>query len=294
MNHYTVEFGRYQASVCEWGDKRNPQIICFHGLGSTKLSFIELAEVLKDKYYIVSFDLPGHGKSPSFEKDEDYGAPHLINWIVGLLARIGKNEFHILAHSWGASIALHYAAECPEKVGKMILLDGGYHNFEMNDSYFAELYKDEKEGDVPPRSLAESIAYYKKDFDEYIFDNDFEFIQSEKESYTRWSPLLEVAVKELMREDDGKIRWHATGDTARGAIKFQYAVYETLKFKKISSDLLLLYCDLPAGYLDIRELMIKEFGKQVAVTTKLYKDTGHLMYWERPNEIANDIISWMR
>ena len=44
------------------GDKSNPQIICFHGLGSTKLSFIEMAEFLKDKYHVVSFDLPGHGK----------------------------------------------------------------------------------------------------------------------------------------------------------------------------------------------------------------------------------------
>ncbi|SCM98013.1 Protein of unknown function [Bacillus cereus] len=42
MNHFFVEFGEYEASVCEWGDKSNPQIICFHGLGSTKLSFIPL------------------------------------------------------------------------------------------------------------------------------------------------------------------------------------------------------------------------------------------------------------
>ena len=59
-----------------------------------------MAEFLKDKYHVVSFDLPGHGKTPNFEKDEDYGASHLTNWVVALLEHIGKETFHIVAHSW--------------------------------------------------------------------------------------------------------------------------------------------------------------------------------------------------
>lgn len=292
MNHFFVEFGEYEASVCEWGDKSNPQIICFHGLGSTKLSFIEIAELLKDNYHIVSFDLPGHGKTSSFEKDEDYGAAHLINWVVALLEHIGKETFHIVAHSWGASVALHYAAACPEKVNKMVLLDGGYHHGKMNAAYFAKLYKDAKEGECPPRSLEEEIIHYEKDFDEYIFDSKEAFIQSEKTVYSRWSPLIERAVYDLMREEDSKVKWHATGDTARGVIKFQYTVYKTLKSHKIKSDILLLYCDLPDNYLEIRELQIAEFKKRINITTKLYKDTGHLMHWDRPEEIAEDVLNW--
>ncbi|CUB45856.1 alpha/beta fold hydrolase [Bacillus cereus] len=293
MNHFFVEFGEYEASVCEWGDKSNPQIICFHGLGSTKLSFIEMAEFLKDKYHVVSFDLPGHGKTPNFETDEDYGASHLINWVVALLEHIGKETFHLLAHSWGASVALHYAAELPEKVNKMVLLDGGYHHGKMNADYFAQLYKDAKEGECPPRSLEEEITHYEKDFDEYIFDSKEAFIQSEKRAYSRWSPLIERAVYDLMREEDSKVKWHATGDTARGVIKFQYTVYKTLKSHKIKSDILLLYCDLPDDYLKIRELQIVEFQKHIDITTKLYRDTGHLMHWDRPEEIAEDVLNWL-
>ncbi|MBE7096616.1 alpha/beta fold hydrolase [Bacillus cereus] len=294
MHHFFVEFGEYEASVCEWGDKSNPQIICFHGLGSTKLSFIEIAELLKDNYHIVSFDLPGHGKTPSFEKDEDYGASHLTKWVVALLEQVGKETFHIVAHSWGASVALHYAAECPEKVNKMVLLDGGYHHGKMNADYFAQLYKDAKEGGCPPRSLEEEITHYEKDFDEYIFDSKEAFIQSEKTAYSRWSPLIERAVYDLMREEDSKVKWHATGDTARGVIKFQYTVYKTLKSHKIKSDILLLYCDFPHNYLEIRELQIAEFKKHINITTKLYIDTGHLMHWDRPEEIAEDVLNWFK
>lgn len=292
MNHFFVAFGEYEASVCEWGDKSNPQIICFHGLGSTKLSFIEIAELLKDKFHIVSFDLPGHGKTPSFGKDEDYGASHLTKWVVALLEQLGKETFHIVAHSWGASVALHYAAECTEKVNKMVLLDGGYHHGKMNANYFAELYKDAKEGECPPRSLEEEITHYEKDFDEYIFDSKEAFIQSEKLAYSRWSPLIERAVYDLMREEDYKVKWHATGDTARGVIKFQYMVYKTLQSHKIKSNILLLYCDLPHNYLKIRELQIAEFKKHIDITTKLYTDIGHLMHWDRPEEIAENVLHW--
>ncbi|WP_001015276.1 alpha/beta fold hydrolase [Bacillus cereus] len=293
MNHFFVELNGYKVSVCEWGDKNNPQMTCFHGLGSTKLSFIEVAERLKDKYHIVSFDLPGHGKTSSFENDEDYGASHLTNWVVALLEKIGRETFHIVAHSWGASVALHYVAERPEKVRKMVLLDGGYHHGEMNANYFAKLYKDEKEGECPPRSLEEEITHYEKDFDEYIFDSKEQFIQSEKKAYSRWSPLIERAVYDLMREEDGKVKWHATGDTARGVVKFQYTVYKTLNLHKVKSDILLLYCDLPHDYLKIRELQVAEFKKHIDITAKLYRETGHLMHWDRPNEVAEGVMNWL-
>lgn len=175
----------------------------------------------------------------------------------------------------------------------MVLLDGGYHHGRMNADYFAELYKGAKEGECPPRSLEEEITHYEKDFDEYIFDSKEAFIQSEKMVYTRWSRLIERAVYELMREEDNKVKWHATGDTARGVIKFQYTVYKTLKYHKIKSDILLLYCDLPDDYLEIRELQIAEFKKHIDITTKLYTDTGHLMHWDRPEEIAEDVLNWL-
>lgn len=177
-------------------------------------------------------------------------------------------------------------------MNKMVLLDGGYHHGKMNADYFAKLYKGAKEGECPPRSLEEEITHYEKDFDEYIFDSKEAFIQSEKMVYSRWSPLIERAVYDLMREEDNKEKWHATGDTARGVIKFQYTVYKTLKSHKIKNDILLLYCDLPHNYLEIRELQIAEFRKHIDITTKLYTDTGHLMHWDRPEEIAEDVLNW--
>lgn len=294
MKQFFVKIREKQARITEWGDKNNPEIICLHGLGSTSLSFIEIGELLQDRYHILSIDLPGHGKTPSFEKDEDYGAANLVSWVVELIDIIGKDTFYLLAHSAGASIALHYAAECPERVKKMLLLDGGYHKNQMCYDYFIKLYQSGEVGYKPICSLEEEIAYYEDDFDKFIFDDKESFLETEKSNYKRWSKLLETAVYDLMREEDCKIKYHATGDTARGFIKFQYNVYKTLKFDNIKSDILLLYVDLPEEYFEIRKLMIEAFEKKIKLTAKAYRDTTHMIHWDRPNEVVEDIVSWFK
>lgn len=293
MKQHIVEFGKYKTRVCEWGDQSKPQLICIHGLGSTNLSFIEIAALLQGTYHILSFDLPGHGHAPAFDSDEAYAADHLMTWVEELLNQIGAETFNILAHSWGASVALHYAAIRPDKVKRMVLLDGGYHDFDKQDDYFKERINDLRDGYQPTMSLEESIDYYEKDFYEYIFDNKIDFLRSERNSYTRFSPLLGTAVFDLMKESDGKIKWHANGDTARAVVKFQYKVYETIKFEKIKADVLLLYVDMPKQNTEIRLLMIETFSKRFNVTTKLYPDTTHLMHWDRPMHVAQDVYQWL-
>ncbi|HCJ56569.1 MAG TPA: hypothetical protein DHV55_03755, partial [Clostridiaceae bacterium] len=71
MKQFFINNKNTKARVCKWGRKENPTIIYFHGLGGTSLSFLELGELLKDRYHIVSIDLPGHGRTPAFCSLED-------------------------------------------------------------------------------------------------------------------------------------------------------------------------------------------------------------------------------
>nr|WP_180235071.1 alpha/beta hydrolase [Bacillus cereus] len=40
--------------MTEWGNKKNPVIFCLHGLGGSSLTFIEMADKLKDEYRFVA------------------------------------------------------------------------------------------------------------------------------------------------------------------------------------------------------------------------------------------------
>lgn len=44
--------------LTEWGEAHNPTIVCLHGLGSTSLSFLEVAEELQKNLKICSVTPP--------------------------------------------------------------------------------------------------------------------------------------------------------------------------------------------------------------------------------------------
>lgn len=279
--------------VSEWGDKENPTIICIHGLGSSSLSFLELGELLKDKYHIFSIDLPGHGKSPAFNKDEDYEIPNLIVWISKVIEIIEKDNFCLMAHSWGGCIAIHYAALYPEKVKKILLLDGGYHIKQFEYDYFVNVNK-EQLGFKPNCSLDEEIQSYKSDFDEYIFSSWDDFLDVERNNYLRWSELLEIAAKDLMKEKDEKIIFCASGDTARGAIKSMYNSPTNLLYDKLRLPILLLQATLPSSWDEVRTLEIEKFKEDTNAIVKKIEGTTHLLHWDKPNIIVEEVLSWMK
>lgn len=293
MKQHFLNNNNTKVRVCEWGIKENPTIICLHGLGSTNLTFLELGELLKDKYYIISIDLPGHGRTPAFENDEDYGIPNLIKWVSDVIELVEKNSFYILAHSWGGCIALHYAAQYPEKVKKILLLDGGYHIKQTQYDYFTNIDKNQLDF-KPDCSLEDEIKSYTTDFDGYIFSNWNDFLEVERNNYLRWSKLLEQATKDLMKEEeDGTIRFCACGDTARGAIKSMYNFPTDVIYDKLETPILLMQATIPASWNEIRTLLVEEFQKHTDSLVKRVEAT-HLLHWDNPLLIAEEVIEWMK
>lgn len=293
MKQHFLNNNNTKVRVCEWGRKENPTIICLHGLGSTNLSFLELGELLKDNYYIISIDLPGHGRTPAFENDEDYGIPNLIKWVSDVIELVEKDSFYILAHSWGGCIALHYAAQYPEKVKKILLLDGGYHKKQIQYDYFTKI--DKEQLDFKPNcSLEDEIKSYEADFEGYVFTNWNDFLEVEQNNYLRWSKLLEQAAKDLMKEEaDGTIRFCACGNTARGVIKSMYNFPTDDIYNKLEIPILLLQATLPESWNEIRDLLVKEFQKGTNSVVKKVEAT-HLLHWDNPFLITEEIIEWMK
>ena len=293
MEQIFINNENIRARVCKWGREENPTIICFHGLGSTNLSFLELGELLKDKYHIVSIELPGHGKTSSFEKDEDYGIPNLIKWVSDVIELLGKESFYILAHSWGGCVALHYAARYPEKVKKMLMIDGGYHQKQIMYDYCIKNRKGHLEFEAFC-SLEDEIKLYEEDFDNYVFLNWNDLLDVERNNYLRWSYLLEQAARDLMKEEsDGTIRFCASGDTARGAIKSMYNFPTDAIYDKLKTQILLLQASMPESWDEIRSIITEEFKRRTDSIVKRVEAT-HMIHWDNPYLVVDEIINWMK
>jgi pimeloyl-ACP methyl ester carboxylesterase len=276
-----------EARIHEWGNEENPTIICFHGLGSTSLSFIELGDLLKNEFHIIAIDLPGHGKTPEFESEENYEMPNMIKWLDNVISIISEHNFYLLAHSYGADIALHYLCAYPTKVIKTLLLDGGYYTK-------AELYAYWASNSEIINSLQREIDYYINDFDDYIFDTVEEHIEVEKRNYIRWSSLLEEASKDLIRIKKGKYRWHASGFTASGAIKSMYYYPTDSIYDKLPKSVYLLQSTLPESMIEIRKTLVDKFIKNTGSRLKRIEGAGHQLHWDKPDDVVKEVLYWFR
>ncbi|KFM98983.1 putative lipase [Bacillus clarus] len=138
-------------------------------------------------------------------------------------------------------------------------------------------------------TMEEEISYYEKDFEKYVFDSWEAFFKSEKKAYTRWSPLLEIAVKDLGLEKNDKVYLHARGITASSIIKGMHK-HETIDiYEKMPPNIILLRATFPHNWDEYRGKTATIFKEKTGGTVKLIPDTTHILHWDKPEIVVEEI-----
>jgi len=109
-------------AVHEWPGK-GPAIVCIHGLTANHTCWVSIADILAPDYRLIAYDLRGRGDSDKPEKG--YSLQIHCQDLGGLLDHFGLKKAILMGHSLGAAIALCFAARSPQRVSKLILVDGG-------------------------------------------------------------------------------------------------------------------------------------------------------------------------
>lgn len=110
--------------VLDIGPRDGPAVVLIHGFGGSTYSWRDTIPALASNgYRAVALDLKGFGLSDkSFE--EDYGHPSQAIFVAGAMDELGIDRASIAGHSMGASVVGHFAALFPERVNKLVLVDG--------------------------------------------------------------------------------------------------------------------------------------------------------------------------
>jgi pimeloyl-ACP methyl ester carboxylesterase len=111
-----------QAFVMEAGPTDAPAVVLVHGLGeSAARDFYPVLPSLAARYHVVTFDLPGFGRSTHGR--ELYSPERYVEFIHAMVGQRRRGSFNLVGHSLGGALALLYAASFPTDVSRLLLLD---------------------------------------------------------------------------------------------------------------------------------------------------------------------------
>ncbi len=127
-DYRTVEgAGRVPLNVVTAGDPASPAILLIHGFGQSHYSFVhQLNSSLAKDYFLVAFDLRGHGASGKPWAIQAY-SEHTV-WAVdvaAVIAATGLDRPLVVAWSYGTMVAMDYIREHGVDGIAGILLTGG-------------------------------------------------------------------------------------------------------------------------------------------------------------------------
>jgi pimeloyl-ACP methyl ester carboxylesterase len=108
--------------VHEWPGT-GPAIVCIHGLTANHVCWRSMADILAPEHRLIGYDLRGRGdsdKPPTGYSLDQHGRD-----LLALLDHFGLKKAVLMGHSLGAHIALKFAVAHPERVSKLVLVDGG-------------------------------------------------------------------------------------------------------------------------------------------------------------------------
>ena len=119
-----LRFASVRTSLCKISTLSAGQgdpVICVHGLGGTKASFLPTVAALADHHRVIAMDLPGFGDSDK-PLAAAYDAPYFASAIVALLDELGIEGAHLIGNSMGGRVAIELGLLRPERTKRIALL----------------------------------------------------------------------------------------------------------------------------------------------------------------------------
>lgn len=111
-------------AALEWGRERAAPVLAAHGWLDNAGSFDLLAPRL-DGCHVVAIDAAGHGHSGFRSPDSSYALWQDVEDLLGVADALGWPSFRLVGHSRGAAIAMVLAGTFPERVERLVLIEGG-------------------------------------------------------------------------------------------------------------------------------------------------------------------------
>jgi len=226
-----------QINLAAWEATGRP-ILCVHGITANCRCWDLMAEALLPDYRVIAMDLRGRGQSD--KPSQGYSLDHHLQDINCLLDDLQIDRAVIMGHSLGAFIGLAFAARYPQRVDRLILVDGA--------------------GDLSPEQFEEVFIAIKPALDRLgrVFASADDYLNKMKAApYMHpWSPVIETYYRYELEAVEGGVRTNIDPahiqEEAANIRKVDCASF----YPKIKSKVLILRA--PNGLLSRKDLLLPE------------------------------------
>lgn len=258
------------------GRRQAPPIILLHGSNASLHTFEPWVARLKDKFRIVTIDLPGHGLTGAIPSG-NYSREAMAQ-VVNLLAnKLELEHFVIGGNSMGGSVALRYILDHPSRISGLVLINSsGLMGERLEDNDSQEVLAFQLLKNPWFRAIGEVIDPY------YFVSQGLEaaFHQQAVVTETMVKRYYDLVLREGTREAMMK-RFAATEDEK----------YQARDLARIKVPTLLMWGKedgvVPFAVSSEYETLVP------GISTAYYDGVGHIPMEEAPEISATDLIAFL-
>ena len=269
-----------QTHVRHWGNDGAPIIVMVHGWMDVAASFQFVVDCLEKEWHVIALDWRGFGLTES-PKTDTYWFPEYLADLDALLDHFQADEaVNLLGHSMGANVAAIYAGVRPERIKKLINLEG----FGM-----------------PLTHPKQAPSRYRKWLDELrvtptmrTYANQGEVAGRLQKTNPRLSNERAAFLAQHWARENAEGQWEILGDPVhKNSSPLLYRVEEIMAcWQKITAPVLWVEANDTDvwRWMGPKEEARIEIDRRIAfiphVQTEMIMDAGHMLHHDQPEILA--------
>jgi pimeloyl-ACP methyl ester carboxylesterase len=121
-SHFHVS-QRLRIHYVDWGNESAPAVVLVHGGRDHARNWDWVARALRRDFHVIAPDLRGHGDS-QWAVGGMYAVADFVLDVANLVDALGDQQIVLIGHSLGGAISLMYAGIYPDRVAKLVAIEG--------------------------------------------------------------------------------------------------------------------------------------------------------------------------
>jgi pimeloyl-ACP methyl ester carboxylesterase len=266
----------------DWGGPSGSRpVVLLHGLSSSARIWDFVAPRLAERFRVVALDQRSHGLSD--RPESDYSFAEVCGDLLAVLDALAFEAPALIGHSWGAAVALQFAADHPQRVSALALVDGGFGQLSARLSW-EEAERLLRPPDIDGLPLATFLASAK----------GFPDIREV------WSPAVEEILLSCFLVEGGRIYRRLKMHNHMKIVRALYEQDTPALYKRVRCPVLLVPAlPAPSGEQERRQREWREDGVAAALArlkdarVAPFDDTGHDVPLLRPDGLSRVLIEFL-